>query len=930
MKKILLVDGFGLIFKSYYAFINRPLTNKDGENTSAVFGFFKSLLSILDKEKPDYYIVALEGKGECFRNKVYPEYKANRPPAPEDLVPQIIKIINLLTKLEMPHISIDEYEADDIIGAASKKYIDDKMGFVEILTSDKDMRQLINEKVKVLHPGRSTDEYKILNNDNLIEEMGITPDQVIDYFALTGDSTDNIPGVKGIGPKTAVQLIEEWGSLDNIYENIDKIQSKSVKEKLANNKKEAYLSKNLFTIEKEIDAKFEWDKYKIGPLNLNNAKLRLEKDSLKSLIDSINTFNAKFDRGTLFDFNNLDNEENKSEEAQNGKELFDRLDKDFLVITDQKDLNEKINHIKGKKIFCFDLETTGFNFINDKIISINFAIYNDVFLLPLHISDTQQEELKIKADENYINNYFNLLRPIFEDETVLKIGHNLKFDIKFLKALGIETKGQLFDTMLAEYCIDASHNILNMDDLAEKYLNYKTIHYKDVIENPNKQTLQDVSIKELTDYACEDADITFKLYEVLKEKINKDEKAKKLFYEIEMPLLRVLIDMEYNGVALDTIYLRKLSKELEIELKELTERLMDMAEENFNPNSTKQVAEILFNKFNLPVIKRSKTGPSTDVDVLTKLSYIHPIASLLLEYRTLSKIKSTYSDSLPQMVNEKTNRIHTTYMQTGTQTGRLSSKDPNLQNIPIRSEIGRKIRRAFIPSEGRILVNADYSQIELFLLAEFSKDENLYTAFKNGEDVHVKTASLIFDKTPDEITKEERSIGKTINFSILYGQGVYRLSENLGISRSDASNFLVKYFTSYAGVKAYMEGIKESTKKTGYAETYWGRRRAIPEIFDQNKMRQANGERIAVNTTFQGTAADLMKISMIRIHNKFREQELKSKLIMQVHDELIFDVVLSEKDRVIEIIKDGMENNYDFSLDLKTSMMSGNNWGELY
>lgn len=934
MKKILLIDGFGFIFKSYYAFINRPLTNSKGENTSAIFGFYKTLISILNKEKPDYYLVALEGKGECFRNKIYPEYKANRSPAPEDLKPQIVKIIDLLGKLDIPHVSIDGYEADDVIGTISEKLVKEGNKEAIIYSSDKDLRQLVTDRVYLCHPGRMTDEYKMFNSKKIIEEMGIAPEQVIDYLALAGDSSDNIPGVNGIGPKTAINLLKEMNSLENIYSNLNKIFNKKLKEKLIEYKENAFLSQKLAKINTGMDIILNWDEWENKSLNIDKAKPYLEDDNLKTVIQAIEDYNRNnFGNTSLFDKNKI---LDKDKDVQNKEIIFkekelSKLTKEYKIILKKEDLLKKIKTIQKKGHICFDLETTGFDFLSNKIISFSFAIdEEDVFIVPLNISLDQQNELDIKIDDEYINDIIDTLKLIFEDEKILKIGHNLKFDIKFLKSIDIVTNGEFFDTMLAEYCIDSSRNILNMDDLAYKYLSYKTIHYKDVVADPKKDTLQDVPIKKLIDYSGEDADITFQLYKILNKKINNDNKLKTLFYNIEMPMLKVLIDMEYYGVSIDNIYLNNLSKQLEKELADITERLMDMAGEEFNPNSPKQVGEILFNKLKLPVIKKTKTGASTDVDVLKKLSYIHPLASLLLEYRTLSKIKSTYSDSLPLMVNPVSGKIHTTYLQTGTQTGRLSSKDPNLQNIPVKTELGRKIRVAFIPSKGNILASADYSQIELFLLAEFTKDPNLFDAFKNKEDVHAKTASLIFDKKTGDVTKDERSIGKTINFSILYGQGALRLSENLEISRKEAANFISIYFTKYAGVKKYMEEIKDKCRQTGYVETYWGRKRSILEIFDKNKMRQANGERIAVNTIFQGSAADLIKISMNRIYKRFKEENIKSKLIMQVHDELIFDIVPAEKDRVLEIIKDSMENGFNFNLQLQTSIKTGKNWGELY
>lgn len=615
-------------------------------------------------------------------------------------------------------------------------------------------------------------------------------------------------------------------------------------------------------------------KYKIRPLNLNKAKEILENESLKTVITAIDEFNNR-----LLKSDNLFEQFEKKEVKKSDTELKEdkklkSIEKKFNIIYRKIEILNKIEEIKKHGEFCFDLETTGFDFLSDKIICASFAFGSEVFLIPFNISETQMQELGFTITKEYIEEIYKILKSVFENENILKIGQNVKFDIKFLKSQGIEVQGKLFDTMLAEYCIDASHNILNMDDLADKYLSLKTMHYKDLVVDVKNKTLQDIPLDNLIKYSGQDAYVTYKLYQVLKEKVEENTKIKKLFYEIEIPLLKVLTDMEYYGVHIDTKYLKDLSKNLDIELKDINDRLIEMAEEDFNPNSPKQVAEILFNKFKLPVFKKTKTGPSTDVDVLTKLSYLHPIASLLLEYRTLSKIKSTYSDSLPEMINPVSGKIHTTFMQTGTQTGRLSSKDPNLQNIPIKSEIGRKIRKAFIPSPDNILVNADYAQVELYLLAEFSKDENLFTAFKNGEDIHLKTASLIFDKKPEEITKEERTIGKTINFSILYGQGAHRLSENLEISRKDAANFITIYFTKYAGIKKYIEELKENCKKSGYAETYWGRKRSIPEILDKNKMILANGERMAVNSTIQGTAADLIKIGMIKIFRKFKDQNL--------------------------------------------------------
>ncbi|HPO50190.1 MAG TPA: DNA polymerase I, partial [Spirochaetota bacterium] len=549
-------------------------------------------------------------------------------------------------------------------------------------------------------------------------------------------------------------------------------------------------------------------------------------------------------------------------------------------------------------------------------------------VIPLNISIFQQKDINLDIDLDYIESVKKSLKTVFEDENITKIGSNLKFDIKFLKNFGIETNGELFDTMIAEYCLDSSHNLLGLKDLSEKYFNFKMKKYQEVVGK--NENLQAVPINDLILYSGRDSDITYKLYEAMKSKLKENKKIEELFYYIESPLVRILMEMEYCGVRVDREYLSALSDDLQKDLELINEKLQGFVSKPFNPNSPKQIGEILFKEFKLPVIKKTKTGPSTDVDVLKKLSFIHPFASLLLEYRTLSKIKSTYSDSLPQMINKKTGKIHTTYNQTGTQTGRLSSKDPNLQNIPIKSDIGRKIRKSFIPEAGNLILSADYSQIELFLLAEFSEDKNLFEAFTNEEDIHLKTASLIFGKKIEEVSKDERKVGKTVNFGVLYGQGAFALAEDLNITRKEGAEFIEKYFTGYIGVANYIANIKEMCREKGYSTTYWGRKRSIPEINDKNKLSRANGERMALNSAIQGTAADLIKIAMINISRKFAEEKIKSRLIMQVHDELIFDVFPQEKEKVISIIRDGMENNFDFKLKLKTSVEYGNNWGDLH
>ena len=916
MKNILLIDAFGIIFKFYYVL---NLKNSKGENTSAIYGFFSTLLSLLSKESPDYYLVALEGGGKCFRNEIYPEYKANRPPPPEDLVYQIPKIIEILEKLGIPHLYKEGYEADDIIGTIAQKFTIEGDNKALILSSDKDLRQLINDKIIVYNPSKNSNEFIEMDESYIKEKMGIKPIQIIDYLSLRGDSSDNIPGVAGIGEKYATELLKQFETVEKIYENIDTV-SKKLKDKLVLDKDKAFLSKKLATIDKNVVLDVNLDFLKTKQLDIDSAMDILQNENLKSIIVKIKEYNNKFLLG------------NSQKKIESTKPQTDIISSkiEYKLISNIEQLQNKINLILQKKCFSFDIETTGFDFLKDKIITISISDGEEGFVIPLYISENQQLESNIKIDDSFINRVRKELKIIFENNNILKIGHNIKFDLKFLKNFNIELSSNYFDTMLAQYCLDASGSSFGLKELVYKYFGYTPINYSDVVPDTKKNTLLDVEISKLVDYSGQDAFISYKLFTYLKNELEKNKKAEMLFYEIEMPVSIVLTEMEYNGVSIDKKYLQDLSEMLDEDIKSLVDTLQKMADEEFNPNSPKQIAEILFTKFNLPIIKKTKTGASTDVDVLKKLSVLHPFPEKLLKHRLLSKIKSTYSDSLPQMVNSVSNRVHTTFLQTGTQTGRLSSKEPNLQNIPVKTEIGRKIRKAFIPSPGNILISADYSQIELFLLAEFSRDTNLFEAFKNGEDIHNKTASLIFGKNINDVTKEERSIAKTVNFGVLYGQSGFALSEDLDIPKKDGDMFIRLYFEKYSGVRKYMEEIKERCKATGYATTYWGRKRSVPEINSSNKRDAAYGERIAVNTTIQGSAADLIKIAMIRIIKEFKNRNLNSKLILQVHDELIFDTDKNEKNFVYNIIKDKMENGFDFALKLKTSIEVGDNWGEFH
>ena len=927
MKKILLVDAFGLIFRSYYAFITRPLTNKSGQNISAVHGFFNALFSLLKKEKPDFVLIALEGKGKCFRYEMYPEYKANRQDTPEDLKEQIVKIADLINKMEIPCFSQEGFEADDVIGTLAEVYGKNENYEVWIFSSDKDLRQLVKNNVKLCRPDPRTGEYLLYGRDEIFADMGVYPEQVADFLAITGDKSDNIPGIKGLGEKGAATLLGKWQSLENIYEHLSEITPPGTQKKLSTNKENALLSQKLATIRTDVPLQLDENSLCSRPINLEAVLSDLEKDSLKTVISQIKTYNKERFQITFSqeDFKEVEKDKIEIKKTELNTE-------NFHLVSTLPELEKLADKIHNAKKFAYDLETTSFDFNNGQLICMSIAIPGEdnepeTFVIPFSLSLSQLAEAKLShlPEEAEI---IKILTPLFTDKSILKIGHNIKFDNKFLYRFGINEITPLFDTMLAEYCLDCASPTLALKDMAEHYFNVKVIHYEDVVAK--KQTLHDAPFDKLFVYSGQDAYLTLKLYQLLDDKISQDSQRIHLFYDIEMPLVQVLSDMEITGICVNADHLHKLADKMDNEIAVLREKMFNIAGYEFNPNSPLQLRKLLFEDLGLQPDKKTKSGASTDVEVLKKLSFFHPLPELLLEYRTYSKIKSTYTENLVDMINPQTGRIHTTYFQTGTQTGRLSSKDPNLQNIPIRSSVGREIRRAFIPREDWKLMSADYSQIEIFLLAEFSDDPILQNAIMNGEDIHAGTAAILFDKQPTDISKEERMIAKTVNFGILYGQSAFGLANELKISRVRAASFIEKYFENYSGVKCYIEKLKDLCRKNGYSSTHWGRHRTIREINEKNKNIRENGERMAVNSVIQGTAADLIKQAMIRATAEIKKQNLKSKLLLQVHDELIFEVPPEELETMENIVRTAMECGYGFKLPLKSSIETGSTWGEMH
>jgi DNA polymerase I len=893
---VYLVDGYSLIYRAYFAFIRNPLYSPDGRNTSAVFGFFRILFNLIKNTKPKKLAIIMDSRTPTFRHKMYPEYKANREKAPEDLHAQVPIIEDLLNALGIIYIKKDGYEADDIIATIAENCTKNKTPCF-ILSGDKDLLQLVNSTTSILLPEKGASDYSVLKEDDVLERRNVRPDQILDYLALTGDKSDNIPGVMGIGDKTATSLLREFGSLDGVYGNIDKIKSKSQQEKLRTDKENAYLSYKLATLVKDLD------------LGLESNSLLIKNEDTDRALSIFNDLGIRTFNNELGGFTETPEKE------------LDKIDTGMYdCILKEEELDKWISRVKENIVFSFDVETDS---------------TDDMEAVPLGFSIcTQAKEacyIPVKAegvkciDEDIVK---SKLKTILTDLRLKLVGQNIKFDYKVVKNWGIEISNIYFDTMIAAWVINSSQNQYNMDKLAEDYLGYSTIKYTDVIEKKDMRNLSQIDIKTVTDYAAEDADITFRLYEVLIDKL-KSLKLSDLFFTIEVPNIKLLAEMELSGIKLNTEELRSFSIELNKRLSEIADQIYSIHGKEFNIDSTKQLQEVLFKERGLPPVKKTKTGYSTDVKVLEALAY-DPICANVLEHRKLSKLKSTYVDALPGIINKKTGRIHTQFIQTGTTTGRLSSKNPNLQNIPIKDELGRRIRSAFISESGYTFLSADYSQIELVLMANLSHDEALKYAFLNDRDIHTQTASLLFNIDQSDVDADQRRIGKTINYSVIYGMTGYTLAQVLKIPRKTANGFIETYFDRYSGVKEFMRSIIEAAEKTGYVETIMGRKRFIPEISSRNRTEKNRAERAAFNTRLQGSAADIVKIAMLKIDREIKSKNLKSKLLLQVHDELILEVPDTEINIISPLIKDCMENAVKLDIPLKANIELTKNWGDIH
>ena len=925
-KKLFLLDAYALIYRSFYAFIRNPRVNSKGFNTSAIFGFINTLEEVLRKENPSHIAVAFDPPGLTFRHEEFEQYKAQREKTPEDIKLSVPIIKQIIEAYNIDILEVTGYEADDVVGTIAKRANKDEFD-VYMMTSDKDYAQLTEEHIFIYKPRLGNNDVEILNDKSVMEKYNFThPTQMIDLLGLMGDASDNIPGCPGVGPKTADKLIEEFGSIENLLENTDKLKG-AVQKRVRENKEQIILSKYLATIKTDVPIDVDIDKFNRKPINedaLRNIFEELEFRTLLNRVLGIEPASKKptiNQQGNLFDIPETEQASVPVEILpENYTDIHTSANSYTLVDTTEgiKELNAKLCL---QKSVAFDTETTGIDPLASDIVGISFSY-----------KEGEAYYVALSAKKEEAKEQLSLLKPFLEDESIEKIGQNIKYDILMVRNYDIKVQGPLFDTMIAHYLInpETSHG---MDYLAETYLKYKTVSIEELIgsRGKNQGNMRDVDIAIASKYACEDADITLKLKHLLEKEL-KENNLEKLFYEIECPLIYVLADMEWIGVRLDLEALKQLSIDLTKELSTLEAEIIGMAGIEYNVNSPKQTGEVLFDHMKISdKAKKTKTGQySTSEGELEKLRNVHPIIEKILEYRGVKKLLSTYIDAFPLLINPRSNKIHTSFNQTVAATGRLSSTNPNLQNIPIRDERGRAMRKVFIPDEGCTFLSADYSQIELRIMAHLSNDKNMTEAFNNDLDIHSATAAKIFKVPLEEATGDMRNKAKTANFGIIYGISVFGLSERLAIPRGEAKELIDGYFETYPDVEKYMETSKEKARENGYVETLFGRKRFLPDINSRNGIVRGYAERNAINAPIQGSAADIIKVAMIRIFKRFEEKKLKSKMILQVHDELNFNVPLDELDVAKKIVVEEMENAYKLSVPLKTDCGSGKNWLEAH
>ncbi len=921
MQKLFLLDAYALIYRSYYAFIKNPRINSKGMNTSAIIGFCNTLNEVLQKEQPSHIGVAFDPHGPTFRSEAFPEYKAQREETPEDIRKAIPIIKDILKAYNIPILQVDGYEADDVIGTLAKKA--DSIGVrTYMLTPDKDYGQLVTENVSIYRP-RHGGGYEVMGPKEVTEKYGIpSTDQVIDLLALMGDSADNFPGCPGVGEKTAVKLINEFGSVSQLIERSSEIKGK-LREKVEEHVEDIKMSYFLATIKTDVPIDLNMDALKLVDPNEEELGKLFTELEFKSLADRILKkpqkaqipVNGQLDLFAEFPADGAKLSENSSFES------LKTTKHDYKLVDNEGDLLKLRDYFLTNEILSLDTETTSTNPIDAELVGLSFAVKEfEAFYVP--IPANREEALRI----------VNIFKEVYENTKILKIGQNLKYDLEVLRNYDIELKGRMWDTMIAHYLIQPElHH--NMDYMAEIYLNYQTIHIDELIgpKGKSQRSMRDLLPSQVYEYAAEDADITLRLKNKLEPELKKYD-CEDLFYNIEMPLMPVLAEMEMNGVCLDTESLKETSTILTNRMLEIEQRIYELAGGQFNIASPKQVGEILFDKLKIvEKAKKTKTGQYvTSEEVLQQLKNKHEIVSDILEHRGLKKLIGTYIDALPKLINPRTGHIHTSFNQTITATGRLSSSDPNLQNIPIRGEDGKEIRKAFIPEPGCLFFSADYSQIELRVMAHLSKDPQMIEVFREGKDLHAATAANIYKKPIEEVTRDERTKSKRANFGIIYGITVFGLAERLDIPREEAKMLIDGYFQTFPQVHDYMEKSKEIARQQGYVTTLFGRRRYLPDINSHNATVRGFAERNAINAPIQGTAADIIKVAMIRIFNRFKAEGIRSKMILQVHDELNFSVYPEEKESVEKIVLEEMQSAITLAVPLVADSGFGQNWLEAH
>lgn len=920
MSKLFLIDAYALIYRSYYAFIRAPRINSKGLNTSAIMGFCNTLNEVLNKEKPTHIGVAFD-HGKTFRHDAFPEYKAQREETPENIKLSVPIIKDVLAAMNIPILQVDGFEADDVIGTLATKAGAEGVE-TYMLTPDKDYGQLVRSNVFMYKP-RHGGGYDIIGESEIEEKYGIpTPAQVIDLLALMGDSADNFPGCPGVGEKTAVKLINQFGNIDNMLSHTDELKGK-MREKVENAVDDIKMSKFLATIRTDVPIELNLDELAVTSPDEKKLTELFTELEFKTLANKFLKKDKPVQKEVKTQLDLFQEFASESSEAPKNAsfESHKTVSHKYELIDNEMDMRRICDFFLTKQKVSFDTETTSTDAISAELVGLSFAVEPfKAFYVP--VPENREEAMKV----------LEIFRPVYESEHILKIGQNVKYDLEVLANYGIELKGEMFDTMIAHYLLqpELRHN---MDYMAEVYLNYQTIHIDELIgpRGKNQKSMRDVPPADVCEYASEDADITLQLYNTLDPKL-KESDLYPLFRDIEMPLVRVLAEMEMNGVLIDTDALKETSVAFTERMLELERKIYEEAGEEFNISSPRQVGDILFEKLKIvEKAKKTKTGQYvTSEEVLQQLKNKAPIVSNILAYRGLKKLLGTYVDALPKLINPRTGHIHTSFNQTVTATGRLSSSDPNLQNIPVRGEDGKDIRRCFIPEPGCLFFSADYSQIELRVMAHLSNDANMIEAFREGHDIHTATAAKIYKESLDSVTRDQRTKAKRANFGIIYGITMFGLAQNLDIERSEAKQLIDGYFATYPQVHEYMEQSKEMARKNGYAETFLHRRRYLPDINSHNATVRNFAERNAINAPIQGSAADIIKVAMVRIYNRFKRENIRSKMILQVHDELNFSVLPEEKDLVERIVIEEMQNAYALRVPLIADCGWGKNWLEAH